>query len=301
MNSPDVQSDHHPGQVGTPPYARVVHASHHAPYAPPQTTPEVFVCINAQERIELCDRGVEYLFGHTPTQLHGASWKHLVARQSQQRLSDLLQQLDSSPHPDGIDLSHAGLLGQHHDGALFPIDGRILPAPDGTSGYTLVLRQVPRRDADRSHCPRLEQPLFIELLDRLLQQHRRLNHACALLVIDLDHACRRTDPARIEPLVLTCVQRLQHGRRRQDHLARIGTTRLALLLSDITGQTKVARVAKRIHATLTTPIELAGTAHRFHPRVGFACYPEEAITPEALLAQGEQRCHERAQGALLVN
>ncbi|MBK1709674.1 hypothetical protein CKO17_11355 [Marichromatium gracile] len=297
MNSPDFHFDQHPGQVGTPPYTTVLHASgptpHHAPRIP-NTTPEVLVCIDAQEQIVICDHGVEPLFGHSPEALRGNSWKHLVAHQSQQRLSDLLQQVDTSPHPDGIDLGQAGLLGQHQDGALFPLDGRILPARSGASGgYTLVLRPAPRRDDGRDHCPEVERPHLIDQLDRALQQHRRLNRSCALLVIDIALGRHHANPAHTETMMQACIQRLQHGRRRQDRLARFGASRLALLLSEITGVDKVERVVERLRTTLSQPVESAGGQHRPSPRIGFACYPEDAICPATLLDHGERSCTER--------
>ncbi|WP_269634389.1 diguanylate cyclase domain-containing protein [Marichromatium purpuratum] len=164
----------------------------------------------------------------------------------------------------------------------------------------MVLRPAPRRDDGRDHCPRVERPHLIDLLDRALQQHRRVNRSCALLVIDIALGRHPANPAHAETMMQTCIQRLQHGRRRQDRLARLGATRLALLLSEVTGAAKVERVVERLRTTLSQPVESSGIQQRPSPRIGFACYPEDAICPAALLEQGERDCTERHRPATIL-
>ena len=109
-------------------------------------TPDAFIVVSPDRQISMCSRGVEKMFGHSPSDLLGKSTEILYfdRRPTDGRDHGIHDQLDRL----GFHLGNA--TGKHRNGAIIPLE-IITGTIRGRRGAVLLLRDITRRvEAERA-------------------------------------------------------------------------------------------------------------------------------------------------------
>jgi diguanylate cyclase (GGDEF)-like protein len=127
---------------------------------------------------------------------------------------------------------------------------------------------------------------LMELLETEIERSKRLEHVCAILMMDVDHFKRYNDAHghQAGDGVLRGVGAVLHEATREiDWAARYGGEEFFVLLPE-TDVKKATEVAERIRARLKERIFLGG---RVTLSIGVAEYPRNGETPEELIAAAD--------------
>ena len=129
-----------------------------------------------------------------------------------------------------------------------------------------------------------------EALERTIARSQRSGMPLAVLALDLDgfkaindrHGHPAGDAALIE-----VARRLRQTIRRSDLVARLGGDEFAVIASELNGPAPVSRLARRIGATLSSPIALRDAVAEIAVSIGVAFYPGDGETTEELLSRAD--------------
>lgn len=122
----------------------------------------------------------------------------------------------------------------------------------------------------------------------LAQRHDR---ALGVLYIDMDGFKLVNDSlghAVGDELLQFVAKRLTEAIRETDPLGRIGGDEFAVVLTDIRGKEDAKTVAGKLRRALSTEAPIGGNYHAVRSSVGFAAYPEDGPTVDALLEKADQ-------------
>ena len=158
---------------------------------------DALLCLDEGQRVVLCNRGAEQMFGLDSRAMEGINWLLLLAQGSRDLLRDALRRLDKFDHPSNISLRDGALFGLRGDGKEFPIEGSLSRLQLGSSrGYTLLLRDISARVECETRLRYLamhdsltklpNRALLMDRLESAVRRHRRSQKTFALLFIDLD-------------------------------------------------------------------------------------------------------------------
>jgi diguanylate cyclase (GGDEF)-like protein len=132
--------------------------------------------------------------------------------------------------------------------------------------------------------------LLLDRLDRALAQAARRNGQVALLMLDLDDFKAVNDRfghAVGDQLLRGVADRLQRSARDADTICRYGGDEFVILLPEVDGRPGATVVVKKIQASLSTPILVAGHSITVCACVGMAVYPLDGIAPIHLLQRAD--------------
>jgi diguanylate cyclase (GGDEF)-like protein/PAS domain S-box-containing protein len=142
--------------------------------------------------------------------------------------------------------------------------------------------------------------LFLErLAHAILRAKRRPGYQFAVLFLDLDRFKVINDSLGHhvgDELLVAVAQRLQHCLRTLDTVARLGGDEFAILLDDIHGAEDATRIAERIRAELSAPVNLSGFDVFTSASVGIALSSSSYERPEYLLRNADMAMY-RAKAA----
>jgi predicted signal transduction protein with EAL and GGDEF domain len=152
---------------------------------------------------------------------------------------------------------------------------------------------------------------FTEQLNRMLKHAQRRECSAALMFIDLDNFKRTNDSighARGDRLLVEISKRLTSELREDDsityftdksaaegsedarggtEIARLGGDEFTVVLSDITDNMDVERVARRIIRSLSQPIALHTHNPVVTPSIGIAMYPQDGADADTLVRNAD--------------
>ena len=132
-------------------------------------------------------------------------------------------------------------------------------------------------------------------LDTLLNDTDAGKHTFGLIYIDLDEFKQVNDRFghRIGDLYLQAVaQRMKHQLRPGDLLARLGGDEFAALALAVRSRQDVAEIAARMERCFDEPFSLDGCTLRGAASVGYAVFPQDGITKDALLSAADAFMYE---------
>ena len=264
---------------------------------------DALLCLDQGNRVVVCNRSAERLFGRDSSGIEGLSWRGLLADGSRALLRDALRRLDRFDCPSHVPLRDGDLFGLRSDGKEFPIGGSLSRLRVGPlRGYTLLLRDISvwveheaRLRYLAMHDSLTELPNRALLMDRLenaIRRHRRSRGTFAVLFIDLDGFKEINDRFghRAGDAVLrACATRLRQALRDSDTAARIGGDEFTVILEDVAGLDDVQQACERIDRGLSTePIVLEQTMLLLRASIGFALYPKDGSEAEGLLERADE-------------
>jgi len=132
--------------------------------------------------------------------------------------------------------------------------------------------------------------LFGELLQRAIDAARRTDQRCAVLFIDLDRFKVVNDSlghGAGDLLLKEVAARLRQCVRASDVVGRLGGDEFVVLLERIGGVETAADTARRVLASLHTPITIMGHECRVTGSVGIATYPNDARDAATLMKHAD--------------
>jgi diguanylate cyclase (GGDEF)-like protein/PAS domain S-box-containing protein len=133
--------------------------------------------------------------------------------------------------------------------------------------------------------------LFLErLAHAILRARRREQFLFAVLFLDLDRFKVINDSLGHhvgDELLIVISNRLQACLRPEDTVARLGGDEFAILLEDITDVSDATRIAERIHAELSWPVNLSGFDVFTSASIGIALSSTTYDRPEFLLRNAD--------------
>jgi diguanylate cyclase (GGDEF)-like protein/PAS domain S-box-containing protein len=132
--------------------------------------------------------------------------------------------------------------------------------------------------------------LFGELLQGAIDAAWRLDRHCAVLFIDLDRFKIVNDSLGHEAgdlLLKEVALRLRRCVRDEDAVARLGGDEFVVLLAGISSVESAAETAKRVLASLHTPIKIRNQECRVTGSIGIAVYPDDARDATALMKHAD--------------
>ena len=131
---------------------------------------------------------------------------------------------------------------------------------------------------------------FFDLLGAVRQRGDGGSGQMALLFLDLDGFKAINDryghPAG-DATLLEVSDRLRRTIRRSDLVARLGGDEFAVIAGELSGPAPVSRLARRIGAALSAPIQLRDAEASIAVSIGVAFYPGDGETTEELLHRAD--------------
>ncbi|MEY4749916.1 MAG: hypothetical protein RIQ60_2130 [Pseudomonadota bacterium] len=128
--------------------------------------------------------------------------------------------------------------------------------------------------------------LFLDRLDRTMESAARNASHCAVLFIDLDGFKSINDTlghAIGDSMLQTVAGRLQSTLRSTDTVARMGGDEFVVILTDLNHGESAPRIADKLLAALSTPMDLGGERVAITGSIGIAVYPGDGADREALM------------------
>ena len=184
---------------------------------------------------------------------------------------------------------------QPHAGSLPELDRDLLQ---------LVALFVAAEIERAQHADRIEQLAFFDALtglpnrvlfsDRIRQTMgaaKRYKRGFAVMYLDLDNFKEINDSAghAAGDLVLKAVaDRLLSTLRESDTVARFGGDEFVILQPVVNGANDAADLARKIVASMETPLQIEGGSRVVHTSIGIALYPQDGATPDELMDRADR-------------
>ncbi len=271
-----------------------------------EMTPDVVTIMLPDDGMIYLNRAGRQLFGLTqkqplagfrlPLLLDGASADLLLpSRQA----ADGLSSETRVQAADGREVPMAKLVLTHRE-----LDGR-------PSWYSVILRdltETQRYEAEllrqATHDPLTGLPnrnLFGDRLEQALTQAKRRGTQVGVLFIDLDLFKNVNDTLGHtggDRLLMEVSQRLLHGVRAGDTVARQGGDEFMVVVQDIVRGEDSLNIAEKLLATVaTTPFELEGHQIHISASIGISLYPKDAQDIDTLMRHADLALHRaKAEG-----
>jgi len=133
--------------------------------------------------------------------------------------------------------------------------------------------------------------MFFDRLKQALAQARRHGRSVGVIFLDLDRFKFVNDGFGHEmgdALLRTIANRLTQCVRATDTVARLSGDEFTMILQDLERGQDAGHVAQKILDALSQPFELNGHSIVVHASLGIALYPNDAATPDLLIAQADR-------------
>ncbi|RIY42577.1 sensor domain-containing diguanylate cyclase [Neopusillimonas maritima] len=133
--------------------------------------------------------------------------------------------------------------------------------------------------------------MFFDRLEHEIRRTERYGNGFALVFIDLDEFKEINDSyghqAGDQALIIV-TDRLKSAVRASDTVARLGGDEFTLILGDITQESDVVTVLRKVLSVLLQPIELKSATVKISASMGIAFCPEDADTSDDLLNKADR-------------
>ncbi|MDQ2990801.1 MAG: diguanylate cyclase, partial [Pseudomonadota bacterium] len=264
---------------------------------------ERLIVEHAGEYVALLDSTATWLYASSSYQAEfgaaiqpGASYLDIVHADDRERVLSVLTRTD-------IDDAHKRLqyrvLGRTE--RYFESDTNLIRAPSGqVTQLVLVSRDITDRKEMEAyvlhqsfHDALTGLPNRLLLLDRLGQAtaHRERLHAqVAVLFLDLDHFKEINDTlghSAGDRVLQDVAERLIACVREGDTVARLGGDEFVVMLVGLQQIEDAALLAEKIIAAVSAPCQIEGSELHVRPSIGIAIFPEDGVTPDALLRNAD--------------
>jgi diguanylate cyclase (GGDEF)-like protein/PAS domain S-box-containing protein len=132
--------------------------------------------------------------------------------------------------------------------------------------------------------------LFAELLEHAIETAKRYDRRCAVLFIDLDRFKIVNDSLGHEAgdlLLQEVASRLRQCIRKSAVVGRLGGDEFVVLLEELPSSEAAAEVARRVLASMHTPVNIMGHECRVTVSIGIATYPDDAADAPTLMKHAD--------------
>ena len=132
--------------------------------------------------------------------------------------------------------------------------------------------------------------LLSDRLQQAISAAQRSQQVIALLYIDLDNFKTVNDTLGHDAgdaVLKRVAERVSVLLRKSDTLSRLGGDEFVLLLPSIGSRADAMTIARKIIASSSEAIEMAGVHFAVTPSIGISCYPEDGLDAQTLLKHAD--------------
>jgi diguanylate cyclase (GGDEF)-like protein len=189
-----------------------------------------------------------------------------------------------------------------HSRRLLP-DGRIIALshqPVTGGGAVVLFEDVTEREKAQerarflaTHDDLTELPnrwMFGEAVNDAVKAGHRCGQTFAVMFMDLDRFKNINDTlghAAGDVLLIETAKRLTECVRKSDVIARIGGDEFVIMLREVSEQSQVAMVARKILSTVVRPLTIHGHECRITASIGISMFPTDALDEESLIKNAD--------------
>ena len=175
-----------------------------------------------------------------------------------------------------------------HSSRLLP-DGRIIALsyqPVSGGGTVVIFEDVTEREKAEERARFLathddltglpNRSVFAEAVNDAVRAGHRYGHVFAVMFMDLDRFKNINDTlghAAGDVLLIETGKRLKECVRKSDVIARIGGDEFVILLREVSDQSQVATVARKVLAAVVEPLTVHGHECRITASIGISMFP----------------------------
>jgi len=189
-----------------------------------------------------------------------------------------------------------------HSRRLLP-DGRIIALsyqPVIGGGTVVIFEDVTEREKAEERARFLathddltglpNRSVFGEVVSDAVSAGHRYGHMFAVMFMDLDRFKNINDTlghAARDILLIETAERLKECVRKSDVIARIGGDEFVIMLREVSDQSQVATVARKILAAVVKPVTVHGHECRITASIGISMFPADALNEESLVKNAD--------------
>ena len=234
------------------------------------TAVDGIITIDGRGRVESLNPAAERLFGYASSELVGRNISTLMPEPYRSGHDAYLSRYQRTGQRRIIGIGRE-VVGQRRDGTTFPMELAVSEVGEGSQLYTGVVRDITERKRleDQLAHQALHDPLtrlanrtlLLDRLEHALVRQRRHGGTVALLFLDLDRFKLVNDTLGHEAgdeLLVQTAARLRAAVRPEDLVARLGGDEFVVLCEDLEEPDAAQAVARRIVATVSSPLRLRG-------------------------------------------
>src|ERR1700691_3474607 len=132
--------------------------------------------------------------------------------------------------------------------------------------------------------------MFGEAVNDAVKGGHRYGHAFAVMFMDLDRLKNINDTlghAAGDVLLVETAKRLNECLRESDVIARIGGDEFVIMLREVSDQSQVSTVARKILAAVVKPLAIHGHECRITASIGISMFPTDALDAETLIKNAD--------------
>ncbi len=132
--------------------------------------------------------------------------------------------------------------------------------------------------------------VFAEAVNDAVRAGHRYGHVFAVMFMDLDRFKNINDTlghAAGDVLLIETGKRLKECVRKCDVVARIGGDEFVILLREVSDQSQVATVARKVLAAVVEPLTVHGHECRITASIGISMFPADALDEESLIKNAD--------------
>ena len=132
--------------------------------------------------------------------------------------------------------------------------------------------------------------VFGEAVNDAVKAGHRYGHEFAVMFMDLDRFKNINDTlghAAGDILLIEIAERLRECMRASDVIARIGGDEFVIMLREVSDQSQVATVARKILAAVVKPLTIHGHECRITASIGISMFPTDALDEESLIKNAD--------------
>ncbi|MBY5923173.1 EAL domain-containing protein [Ferrimonas balearica] len=256
-----------------------------------ENTAEGVVILDHQLLVQGCNPAAEMILATPRAQLMGDRFHHYWYR-------------DQEPQLDAITQDEASWKGEvllrGRTGETVPVWLNISPMGDRARHLVALFSDITERKRAELELRRLADfdPLtglpnrsqFNVRLNAAIQAREPVGHPMALMFLDLDRFKHINDTyghSTGDGLLVQAAQRLKGLMGESELLCRFGGDEFIVLINEYQTRAELERLAQKILSAIAEPFEVDGQLFYVSTSVGVACYPEDALQPEALIRHAD--------------
>ncbi len=189
-----------------------------------------------------------------------------------------------------------------HSSRLLP-DGRFIALsyqPVSGGGTVVIFEDVTEREKAEERARFLathddltglpNRSVFAEAVNDAVKAGHRYGHEFAVMFMDLDRFKNINDTlghAAGDFLLIETARRLKECVRKSDVIARIGGDEFVIMLREVSDQSQVATVARKLLAAVVEPLTVHGHECRITASIGISMFPTDALDEESLIKNAD--------------
>lgn len=266
------------------------------------TVMDAIITLNEDGIIQTINPRTEVIFGYAKMDLIGHHINMLLPTEHrnyhEQCVTESLNADKSSTYGTTSEMH-----GQTSTATLFPIELSVTELHEGLQRlFTWVIRDITKRkkaQADIEHMAHHDaltglpnRNLFNDLMDRAVRRAQRAKHLMAVLFVDLDKFKPVNDDFGHDAgdaVLVAVAERITSHIRTSDTVARIGGDEFVAILEPIDQWESAAKVAQKIIASLTEPIDISdGRQAQVGASIGISVYPNDGTTAAQLIRAADE-------------